>query len=83
VQAGWLVAGIAPIQYQNAALQAELAAQGAVLRTLLDGHGSVDTEAVLAAIADVGAQAAAAVEHALAAGVDVDVRVGNTTTKEN
>jgi hypothetical protein len=83
VQAGWLVAGIAPIQYQNAALQAELAAQAAVLQTLLDGYDGVDTEAVLAAIAAVGAQAAKAVEQALAAGVDVDVRVGNTTTKEN
>ncbi len=83
VPALWLLAGIAPAQYQLAALQAQLSAQAAVLKTVLDGHDGVDTEAVLAAIHDVGAQAAAAVQTALAAGVDVNVAVGNTTTKEN
>jgi hypothetical protein len=83
VPALWLVAGIAPAQYQLAQLQAQLTAQAAVLKTVLDSRPGVDTEAVLAAIRDVGAQAAAAVEHALAEGVDVRVAVGNTTTKEN
>ncbi len=81
VPALWLLAGIAPAQYQLAALQAQLSAQAAVLKTVMDGHDGVDTEAVLTAIHDVGAQAAAAVQTALAAGVDVNVAVGNTTTK--
>lgn len=66
VPAQWLLAAANPIQYQLAAAQAQIAAQAAVMKTLLDHASGVDTATVTAAIE-------AAVAKALAAGVDMHV----------
>ncbi|MFC8447691.1 N-acetylmuramoyl-L-alanine amidase [Kitasatospora sp. NPDC057223] len=65
-----------------ASIQATLAAQAAVLKLVLDQNQHVDTAAVLAAVAAVGDQAAAAVKQTLASGINVTVTT-NTTPKGN
>ncbi|MEV7026173.1 glycoside hydrolase domain-containing protein, partial [Kitasatospora sp. NPDC093558] len=69
VPAQWLLAAANPIQLQLAATQAQIAAQAAVMKTLLDHASGVDTATVTAAIE-------AAVAKALAAGVDMHVTTG-------
>lgn len=58
------------------AARAELAAQRAVLETLLNRTSDVDTDAVLAAIT-------ASVDRAFAKGVDIHVTANTPTTKES
>lgn len=79
VPAKWLAAAANPLQLQNAALAAQVAAQGAVLRTVLDTTGGLDTAAVEAAIE----RAVAEVRQALADGVDIHVSAATTTPKES
>ncbi|MFE3045406.1 hypothetical protein, partial [Kitasatospora indigofera] len=67
-----------------AAISAQLKAVTETLKTVLAGTPGLDTATILAAIHAIGTDAAAAVEQALAAGVDVRVAVGTpTTTKES
>ncbi|MEU8920282.1 GH25 family lysozyme [Kitasatospora sp. NPDC048545] len=66
VPAKWLAAAANPLQIQLATARAQIAAQDAVVQTLLDRTSGVDTATVTAAIE-------AAVTKALVAGVDMHV----------
>ncbi|MFD8083453.1 glycoside hydrolase domain-containing protein [Kitasatospora sp. NPDC059722] len=71
VPAMWLLAANNPIQYQLAVAKAQIAAQAAVMQTLLSHTDGIDTATVTAAIE-------AAVAKALASGVEMHVTTGPT-----